>query len=118
MSVFNNTTGLQEILNSINDLPEAETGSGSGSVDSITVTSAGVVTATAGGSSRNYQISSVDDADFVSSNIKDGVGIFGITGSYKPSTTTLRATSNGTYNVSGYDGYSSVIVAIPVYNGE
>lgn len=36
---------------------------------------------------------------------------------YTPNTTTLTATANGTYKPTGYDGYSSVTVAIPVYDG-
>lgn len=35
---------------------------------------------------------------------------------YTPSNTTLTATDNGTYTPTGYDGFSSVIVAIP--NGD
>lgn len=33
------------------------------------------------------------------------------------SLTTLTATANGTYTPTGYDGYSTVTVSIPVYNG-
>ena len=33
------------------------------------------------------------------------------------SLTTLNATANGTYTPTGYDGYSTVTVAIPTYNG-
>lgn len=47
---------------------------------SISVSSAGLITATAGDKSATKQLSSSDDADFVASNIKSGVSIFGVTG--------------------------------------
>lgn len=49
---------------------------------SISVSTSGVITATANGKSGQHTLSSSDDTDFVASNIKSGVQIFGVTGSY------------------------------------
>lgn len=48
----------------------------------ISVNSSGLITATAGKKSVTKQLSSNDDADFVSSNIGNGKEIFGVTGTY------------------------------------
>lgn len=61
------------------------------------------------------------DADLVAGNIKSGVNIFGVTGSYAGSTVSLQSktynvSSAGTATVtadSGYDGLSSVAVSVP-----
>lgn len=50
----------------------------------LIVSEDGVVTASgAGVVQTTHQLSSTDDADFVASNIKNGVSIFGVTGSYE-----------------------------------
>lgn len=48
---------------------------------SITVSTAGLVSATANGKTGTHQLSSSDDADFVASNIIQGKTIFGVSGS-------------------------------------
>lgn len=48
---------------------------------SISVSSSGVITASANGKSATKTLSSSDDSDFIASNIKSGVNIFGVTGS-------------------------------------
>ena len=63
---------------------------------SISVSSAGLITATAGDKSATKQLSSSDDADFVASNIKSGVSIFGVTG-----------TASGGYKVK--DIYNAIV---------
>lgn len=61
---------------------------------SVTVSSSGLITASAtqsagyvssGTKSDTKQLSSSDDADFIPSNIKSGVTIFGVQGTYSPS---------------------------------
>lgn len=47
---------------------------------SITVSTAGLVSATANGKTGTHQLSSSDDADFIASNIVQGKTIFGVTG--------------------------------------
>ena len=47
----------------------------------ISVSSSGLITATAGDEKTTKQLSSSDDTDFVAGNIKSGVSIFGKTGS-------------------------------------
>ena len=60
-------------------------------------------------------VDSTADANFVAANIKNGVTVFGVTGTYAPSLTTLSVTPSGTQQTftpsSGLDGYSSVIVS-------
>lgn len=46
----------------------------------ISVSTAGVVTATANGKSNTHILSSSDDADFIAANIKEGVTLFGVLG--------------------------------------
>lgn len=48
---------------------------------SITVSTAGLVSATANGKTGTHQLSSSDDADFVAANIVSGKTIFGVSGS-------------------------------------
>jgi len=59
-------------------------------------------------------VTSSIDANITASNIKDGVSILGVTGSYGK-LGTKNITINGTYNASSdsKDGYSSVTVAVP-----
>lgn len=60
-------------------------------------------------------VNSQADVNFVAANIKSGVTVFGVTGTYAPSLTTLTVTPSGTQQTftpsSGLDGYSSVIVS-------
>lgn len=76
-------------------------------------------TAVAAGKYTLGAVKVAGDADLKAANIKKGVAIFGITGTYdpQPSTTTLTANplwTSETYTPSGYDGYSSVTInAIP-----
>ena len=48
----------------------------------ISVSSAGRVTASCGGQSTYHDLSSSDDTDFTAANIKTGTNIFGVTGSF------------------------------------
>ena len=48
----------------------------------ISVADSGLITAECGGESATHQLSSTDDAEFIASNIKNGVTIFGIAGTY------------------------------------
>lgn len=57
---------------------------GSQKTPSISVNSSGLITATAGNKSATKQLSSSDDSDFIASNIKSGVSIFGVNGSLIP----------------------------------
>lgn len=56
------------------------------------------------------------DVDLIPSNIRSGVGIYGVTGSYSgdaPSLQIARFSENGTYTAdSGYDGFGTVTVAV------
>lgn len=59
-------------------------------------------------------------ANLTAANIKSGVTIFGVTGSYEGATTVIESgtfTANGTYYASSGHAYSPVVVAIPVYDG-
>lgn len=73
MSIKNNTTDLQTLLDKVNALPEE-------TAPEIIVNSSGLVTATAGSKSATHQLSSTDDSNFVPKNIAKGVTIFGVTG--------------------------------------
>lgn len=59
-------------------------------------------------------VNSEADANFVASNIKSGITIFGVEGTYAPVLTTLSVTPSTTQQTftpaSGVDGYSSVTV--------
>ena len=63
----------------------------------ITVSSAGLVSASASGQTATHQLSSTDDTDFVAANIKSGVTIFGLLGSYSPTydTPSITVSSSG-----------------------
>ena len=63
----------------------------------ITVSSAGLVSASASGQTATHQLSSTDDADFVAANVKSGVTIFGLLGSYAPTydTPSITVSSGG-----------------------
>lgn len=62
-------------------------GGGAQATPSISVSTAGKITATAGDKSATATLSSSHDSDFKASNIKSGVTIFGVTGSYVPTFT-------------------------------
>lgn len=53
---------------------------GSQKTPEISVSASGLITATAGNKSATKQLSSSMDSDFVAENIKNGVTIFGVTG--------------------------------------
>ena len=57
--------------------------------------STGVITATSGNKSSTYTLSSANDSDFIASNIKNGINIFGLTGTY-------QASEDGSGNISEY----------------
>lgn len=59
-------------------------GGGSQATPTITVSTAGKITATAGDKSASVTLSSTYDTDFKASNIKSGVTIFGVAGTYVP----------------------------------
>jgi hypothetical protein len=101
-----NNTDLQAILNTINELPSAE----SQATPAISVSSNGLITATAGSKSSTYQlafqpaktitptattqtavssgyytggaVTVKGDSNLVAGNIKSGVSIFGVSGNY------------------------------------
>ena len=84
-------------------------GGGGGNIDELNVTpSTSAQTITASGGVDGYSpvnVAAVDstiDANIVAGNIKDGVSILGVTGSYTGNTPTgtMYIISNGTYNVS------------------
>ena len=49
----------------------------------ISVADSGLITAECGGESATHQLSSADDADFIAANIKNGITVFGLTGTYE-----------------------------------
>ena len=55
-------------------------GSGSDEPPTIEVSDSGLITATAGSDTVTHQLSAEDNEDFVASNIKNGINIFGTTG--------------------------------------
>lgn len=78
----------------------------------ISVSSSGLITAsvtqsggivTAGTKSATKQLSSSDDADFIASNIKNGVSIFGVSGTMEPGYIAHESSASKTY---GSDTYS------------
>lgn len=77
------------------------------------------ITSTSATTVTGYRYAQVNDDDLVAGNIKKGVNILGVAGTYdpQPSTTTLTANplwSSKTYTPTGYDGYRSVTInAIP-----
>lgn len=68
----------------------------------ITVSSSGLITAKAGDETTTKQLSSADDADFIASNIKSGVTIFGLSGSLQETVcnaAAVQANGNGTSTI-------------------
>ena len=74
------------IKNGVTIFGQTGTYDGGGVVHAPTISVAdnGLITAECGGESATHQLSSADDADFIASNIKNGVTIFGQTGTYAP----------------------------------
>lgn len=98
---------------------------------SISVSGSGVVTAsysmssgyTAGGSkSETHTLSSSDDPYFIASNIKDGVNIFGLTGTYSGGGSSFKGvTPGGVLQILNYSGgptYSSLTISTNVGSNE
>lgn len=82
-----NNTDLQKVIDALNDIePE------------ISVSSAGLITATALGRSITKYLSSSDDTDFIADNIRAGKAIFGVTGTSWAGSLTF----SGTYATSTY----------------
>lgn len=77
----------------------------------ISVSENGVVKATANATESQVQLNSEFDSEFVPENIKKGVNIFGIEGTYDIIPTgSKKITQNGVYDVSSV---SSIEVAVP-----
>lgn len=82
------------------------------------------ITDTSSTNVTNYATAQVVDANLVASNIKNGVSILGVSGSYDPQpdleTKTVTYTANDTYTITptaGKDGMSSVEVTVNVSGG-
>ena len=65
----------------------------------ISVSSSGLITATAGKKSATKQLSSSDDTDFVAENIRSGVELFGKTGTYGRTASISSVTLNASTGV-------------------
>lgn len=77
----------------------------------ISVSDNGIIKTTASGIESQVRLDSSHDSEFVASNIKKGVNIFGVDGSYDiVPTGSQKITENGVYDVSSFD---SVNVDIP-----
>lgn len=74
------TIKMTDMAARISDIPTP----GPAPTPTITVASTGLVSASASGQTGTHQLSSSDDTDFVAANIKSGVTIFGLLGSYTP----------------------------------
>lgn len=75
----NGTYDVADKASAIVDVPAPEP-----VTPSISVSASGLVSASGDGiTTATHQLSSTDDADFAASNIKNGVSIFGVTGSYE-----------------------------------
>jgi uncharacterized protein with FMN-binding domain len=77
----------------------------------LNVTSMGEYNATADGVS-GYNSVSVQDSDLKAENIKNGVNILGVAGTYKPVLEDKTFTSNGTFESTGSDGFGKVTVNV------
>lgn len=94
-------------------------------VPSVSVAASGLVTATAsqsagvvaaGTKSGTHQLSNLDDADFLASNIKKGVTIFGLTGTYEGSgggMGGIEFVPAGTFNRVGWGALNFSGVSVP-----
>lgn len=92
---------------------------GSGDVQktpTISVSSSGLITATAGKKKATTQLSSSHDSDFVAANIRSGKTIFGVAGSAIVSETRVavgefygEATATATLSVSGMSNNSEIL---------
>ena len=93
---------------------EVRADSGYDGLNTVTVNACSgtkTITSTSATSVVGFEYAQVSDGDLVSSNIKSGVNILGVTGTYtgaQPSGT-MNISSNGTYDVSNYQ-YASVNV--------
>lgn len=77
----------------------------------ISVSSSGLITATAGDKSATHQLSSSDSSAFSESNIKKGVSLFGKTGTMQPVNTAIfdsYTVGNGYIEFSNTDFFGSV----------
>lgn len=78
---------------------------------SISVSSSGLITATAGDKSATHQLSSSDSSKFSESNIRKGVNLFGKTGTMRPMNTAIFndfTAGNGYIEFSNTDFFGTV----------
>ena len=108
MSIKQNITSLQNLLEQVNALPEEV----EPVAPSIAVDSTGLVTATAGALSATKQLSVSDDVDFKAENIKSGVSIFGVNGTYEGGVGDTESTmkfATGTFMPTSSELYSNPV---------
>lgn len=65
------------------------------SAPTVNISAAGKVTATSSGGTTTKTLSSTYDPDFISSNIKSGVTVFGLIGTYSGGTPVVESCSSG-----------------------